>query len=155
MAKCILEDTITDNPSFSREQLIAALAAEIPSPLQAAEFKKRIASELEAASTREIIPPKSIATHQKVGNRTPETTLKSGLHPQSEPSFQLTQAVADRCQQELTRCIGPMAKYIVEDALDQNPQLSVPQLIDLLAAEIPNPQQASEFRQRLLLSLRA
>lgn len=57
------------------------------------------------------------------------------------------------CQQELTHSIGPMAKYILEEILFNSPDLSSQEFIEAVAAEIPNPQQADKFRQRLLLSL--
>jgi len=155
MAKCILEDTLDDSPSLSEEQLVEALAAAIPNPQQAAEFKKKIATGLEAPPTTET-PQKSIHSSRKVGGQLPKSiALRSANPPQPVASFRLTQSFADRCQQDLTRCIGPMAKYIVEETLEQNPHLSVYQLIETLAAEIPNAKQSAEFRQRLLLSLNA
>ena len=155
MAKCILEDTIEDHPDISQEQLIEALAAEIPNLQQAAEFKKRVATSLAALPTTEA-PIKSMHSDRKSGELPPRSiAMPSGSQTKAVPSSQLTQLFANQCQQELTRCIGPMAKYIVEDILDQNPQLSVQQLIETLAAEIPNAKQATEFRQRLLLSLNA
>ncbi len=79
--------------------------------------------------------------------------MNSGRQTKAISASQLAQHFANQCQQELTRCIGPMAKYIVEDALEQNPHLSGYQLIEMLAIEIPNAKQAAEFRHRLLLSL--
>ena len=154
MATCILEDTIADNPSLSKEQLIEALAAEIPNPQQAIEFKKKIVIALEAPSIAET-PQKSIYSGRKISGQLPQLAAMKSNQPKPVSSFQLTQSFADRCQRELTRCIGPMAKYVVEDTLEQTPQLSVHQLIETLAAEIPNAKQAAEFRQRLLLSLNA
>ena len=66
---------------------------------------------------------------------------------------QFTAAFIELCQQELTHCIGPMAKYILEEILFNRPDLSSKELIEAVAVEIPNPQQAAKFRQRLLLSL--
>ena len=153
MAKCILEDILDESPSLSEEQLIEALAAAIPNPQQAIEFKKKITTELDASLMAET-SQKSIHSTKKVSSQPPKSTsIKSRDQPRSEATFHLTQSFADRCQQELTRCIGPMAKYIVEDTLEQNPQLSVQQLIETLAAQIPNAKQAMEFRQRLSLSL--
>ncbi|MEO0834934.1 MAG: hypothetical protein AAFY16_02865 [Cyanobacteria bacterium J06642_3] len=53
------------------------------------------------------------------------------------------------CQQELNRCIGPVAQFILEDTLEQSPQIDSRQLLELLAAEITNPQQAQKFKQNL------
>ena len=152
MAKCILEDTIDDHPGISQEQLIEALAAEIPNPQQAAEFKKRLVASLAALPTMDA--PATLQSDRKSGELPPHSiAMPSGSQTRAVPSSQPTQLFANQCQQELTRCIGPMARYIVEDTLEENPQLSVHQLIETLAAAIPNAKQAAEFRQRLLLSL--
>jgi hypothetical protein len=140
-----------DIPDLSQAQLIEALAAAIPNLQQSIEFKKNIAAVLAALSMAET-PQKSINSVRKSRDQTPKsTTMKSEIPPQAVISFQLTQSFTDRCQQELTRCIGPMAKYIVEDTLEENPHISVQQLIEALAVRIPNAKQAAEFRQRLLL----
>jgi serine/threonine-protein kinase len=73
--------------------------------------------------------------------------------PEPEPPSQFDQEFIEFCQQELTRCIGPMAKYIVEDILLNSPDLTSQEFIEAVAAEIPNSQQSAEFRQRLLPSM--
>ncbi len=75
------------------------------------------------------------------------------ITPPPAPSFKFTSEFIEICQQELTQCIGPMAKYILEDILFNTPDLSTQELIEAVAAEIPNQQQSAKFRQRLLLSL--
>lgn len=73
--------------------------------------------------------------------------------PEPEPTSRFAAEFIELCQQELTQCIGPMAKYIIEEILFDFPDLSSQELVEAVAAEIPNRQQAAEFRQRLLLSL--
>jgi serine/threonine-protein kinase len=152
MATCILEDTLADHPDVSEEEFIEMLAEEIPNPQQSAEFKKTLKAELAAQA---IAEPSQHSTHfsKDIRGRTSEMKpAKSRIHSKPESSLP-TPDVANLCTQELSRCIGPMAKYIVEDTLEQEPQLSVQQLIEALSAEIPNPKQAAEFRQRLQLRL--
>ena len=57
--------------------------------------------------------------------------------------------LVERCRTELARCIGPMADYIVEDILSQTPHVKPEQLVQAIAAEIPNRKQAEEFQQKL------
>ncbi len=64
--------------------------------------------------------------------------------PAAEPSLQ--PAFLQHCHQEFMRCVGPMADYILEDLLAQTPPLSAANLIELLTAEIPDAQQANQFR---------
>ncbi|MDX2213721.1 MAG: protein kinase [Oculatellaceae cyanobacterium bins.114] len=54
------------------------------------------------------------------------------------------------CEYELARCIGPMARLLVNNVLNQEPHLSQDQLIAKLASKIPSPQAAEEFRHKLL-----
>jgi serine/threonine protein kinase len=153
MAKCILEDTLDDYPNLSPAQLIAALAAAIPNVQQATEFKKSMTAELTILETM-ATPPKAQHSDRQISSQFSPTTAPPSS-PQPAPTSPITPVFTNHCQQELTRCIGPMAKYIVEETLDQNPHLSVHQLIETLAVEIPNAKQAMEFRQRLLLALTA
>ena len=85
----------------------------------------------------------------------PLPTGQLGANPYSEAELgsKFDPEFIELCQQELTQCIGPMAKYILEEILFNTPDLSSKELIEAVAAEIPNPQQAAKFRQRLLLSL--
>lgn len=73
----------------------------------------------------------------------------SPVLPTAETSTNLSPAFLKLCQQELTRCIGPVAQFILEDTLEQNPQIGQRELLEVLAAEITNPQKAQEFKQRL------
>ena len=69
--------------------------------------------------------------------------------PKAKTATNLSPAFLKLCQQELTRCIGPVAQFILEDTLEQYPQIDRRQLLEVLAAEITNPQKAQEFKQRL------
>jgi serine/threonine-protein kinase len=121
MASCILDETLAECPEISPQQLVETLAAEIPTPQKVQEFKKRVETELK-------IQPKPVKV--------------------SKPK--LNSAFIKRCEQELTRCIGPMASSIVDETLAKYPEISLQQLVEALVAEIPNPQKAMEFRQHLL-----
>ena len=55
----------------------------------------------------------------------------------------------EHCRQELMRCMGPMASFLLEDILAQSPHLMPQQLIEVLVAEIPDHQRAQEFKNRL------
>lgn len=58
----------------------------------------------------------------------------------------------NRCKQELAELIGPIASIICQRTLTKNPEFSATELVEALAKQIPNPQQAIEFRKRLLSS---
>jgi Ca2+-binding EF-hand superfamily protein len=72
------------------------------------------------------------------------------LQPEAETPAAFNPEFTERCRRELARCIGPVASFILQDTLNQHPQIAPQQLIESLTAEITNPQKAQEFRQRLL-----
>ena len=130
IASLILEDTLVQHPNLEPQQLVEALAAEIPNPQRAKDFRNRIEIALKsqsAANPAEVAPQ---------------------LHSQAETAAALNPAFLKRCRQELADCIGPIASLILEDTLAQHPNLEPQQLIKALAAEIPHPKRAEEFKQR-------
>jgi serine/threonine protein kinase len=124
MANSLLEDTLNQFPHLTPEQLVETLAKEIPNLQRAQVFRNSIKipssqSELKATQTEANQPA------------------------QIKPEF------LERCQKELSRCIGPMASFIIEDTLAQFPQMTPEQLVEALVAEIPNPQRAQVFKTSL------
>jgi serine/threonine-protein kinase len=59
------------------------------------------------------------------------------------------EAFVARCRQELTRCIGPMASFVIEDALDQYPNASPQELVEILASQLSDGKQANQFMSRI------
>ncbi|MGL5880779.1 MAG: hypothetical protein ACRC2V_23795, partial [Xenococcaceae cyanobacterium] len=53
------------------------------------------------------------------------------------------------CQQELAFAIGPIAKLIVPEVLEKNPDISARQLASILESYITESQLAQKFNQRL------
>lgn len=87
----------------------------------------------------------SQAPKAKVVNQPPNETNNI-----AKQSSLLNFAFVERCQQELTNYIGPIASFLVKEVLSQNTDLSTQMLVDALVAKIPDSQQAIEFRRRLL-----
>jgi len=54
------------------------------------------------------------------------------------------------CEYELTRIVGPIAKWIVNEQRGKVLNMSSVAFVEVLAASIPNAQKAAEFRQLLL-----
>lgn len=69
---------------------------------------------------------------------------------QQKPSHRLEQDFLRRCEQELAILVGPIASALIQRVLKSDPQISAAELVRTLAAEIPAPQKAAEFQQRLL-----
>jgi eukaryotic-like serine/threonine-protein kinase len=64
------------------------------------------------------------------------------------PTSPLSAEFIALCQQELAEFIGPIAAIICQRTLARNPQRSQQGFIDAIAAQIANPQDARDFRQR-------
>ncbi|OUL34930.1 serine/threonine-protein kinase [Nostoc sp. 106C] len=82
-----------------------------------------------------------------------ETTSQPESKPNIVPTTE-TPAISDsfvrRCEQELVNLIGPIGTFLVQKAIKSFPQISHPELVKLLSSQIPDPQKALQFQQRLL-----
>jgi eukaryotic-like serine/threonine-protein kinase len=67
----------------------------------------------------------------------------------SGPPPLVSQDFVQRCQNELMEFIGPIASIVCQRSLRQNPSLSEQDFVETLAQQIPSPQDANAFRQRL------
>ncbi len=76
----------------------------------------------------------------------PQPLAPTQLLPTNRPSDDFIA----RCERELLNYIGPIAKFLVKDTLVKYPNLSSEAVISALAAHIPQPDRAREFRTRLL-----
>ncbi|MDA0266741.1 MAG: protein kinase [Cyanobacteria bacterium] len=79
----------------------------------------------------------------------------SGPLQMAAPSVLQDQVFIEQCRQELTRCVGPMASMLIEDALEQNPNANPEEFVNSLASHISDPQQASTFSRRIDLPTRS
>jgi serine/threonine-protein kinase len=52
------------------------------------------------------------------------------------------------CRTELEQAIGPIANFLIQEQLAQNPDLSTIEFIDALVEKIPDRTVAQEFRDR-------
>ncbi|MEH2210848.1 serine/threonine-protein kinase [Nostoc sp.] len=67
---------------------------------------------------------------------------------------QESQVISDKfleeCERELANLIGPIAKFLVQKARKSSGQISRAEFVKILASQIPEPQKALQFEQRLL-----
>ena len=67
---------------------------------------------------------------------------------------QESQIISDKfleeCERELANLIGPIAKFLVKKARKSSGQISRAEFVKILASQIPEPQKALQFEQRLL-----
>lgn len=81
-----------------------------------------------------------------------EATVQSQTKSANLPSAKkqaIDESFVRQCERELADLIGPVATFLVQKTLKSSPQISNVELVKALAAEISDPQKASEFQQRL------
>ncbi|NBD31995.1 MAG: protein kinase [Cyanobacteria bacterium] len=86
-----------------------------------------------------------------------ETTIissSSSMRPQEveielSSSDSLDSEFVERCQRELAVSIGPIASFIIDDVIAQSSPHSPHELVEALAAEIPDLREAREFKHRV------
>lgn len=111
-------------------EVLAAIAPNSSSPLP----KLRI-----------VAPPAAATVDASFGLDAAEAV---GTVPPSQSLLQDEQFI-EQCRQELTRCIGPMASIVLEDALDQHPEASPQELVEVLASQLSDGDHASRFVSRV------
>lgn len=79
-----------------------------------------------------------------------DTTILSDDKLHTSANLKLEQNFISKCERELAYLVGPIASYITQQILKSQPQISLEEFVNKLAAQIPEPQLAVEFEQRLL-----
>ncbi|MGA7933752.1 MAG: CHAT domain-containing protein, partial [Kovacikia sp.] len=142
ISQFLLKDVLSHHAQISAQQLIDILATKIPNLQQAETFKHQIEMVAPQPQARSSPEPQRISSR----NRASEFPVEQN---QPKPLTVLEPAFLERCRQELARYIGPIASHILKTALKQHPHPTPQQLVEILAANIPHPQQAEEFRRNL------
>jgi uncharacterized caspase-like protein len=126
----------------SDKSLIEALSPYL-TPHQCTEVATRLSSQAHLVHTRsspvetEIVEP---AHGRGIAD------LRSQAQPRSTT---IDDRFVQRCEEELIQAIGPVAKIIVATTRIANPQVSTGDFVLLLARQIPQPEQAQAFSQRM------
>ncbi len=142
--------------SFSALAPVSAGLAAILDKMVRYDYRQRYQNATEALHALERlsiqVPPLSFET---ANSELPQTQSPPALNADERSAVEtvsfLNPGFLERCQQELARCIGPFASFLIEDTLAEQPQIAPQKLIEVLAAEIPNPEQAKQFKDNLLL----
>jgi len=123
IADYVIAEVLAKSPQVTPQQWVERLAAEITNPQQAQQFVKAVRER-----SRTTPPPQS--------------------KPAPEPAASISPEFLARCRSELARCIGPIASLIMDEILAESPA-TPEQLVQAIAAEIPDGAKAQEFRQTM------
>lgn len=131
-ASVLIKKTLDQTPQMTPSELVEKLAAAIPDPQRAQEFKTNIRIPSQPQSKTKILP-----------ETTPSGESINSYPVANNPEF------LQHCRQELATFVGPFASFVLEDTLAQNPQITPEELVEALAAKIPHQQRAQDFRKRI------
>jgi serine/threonine-protein kinase len=140
MASFLIEDTLEQYPNLTPQGFVEVLASHISSSSQASKFVNRISLPISGTGLTSGSKPTSGV----------KTIHQSHSHSGAEDLSAVDDAFLERCRQELARCVGPMASFLIEETLADHPQVDPQRLVTLLAAEIPDISKAEAFQQRLI-----
>jgi hypothetical protein len=72
----------------------------------------------------------------------------AGVESSNSPGSLLKKKeLTDRCRLALTKCIGPMATFIIDELADDLERMSQKEMIDAIAEQIPDSKLADSFRK--------
>ncbi len=138
MASVIVEEMIDQYPQATPEEFVDILASQLSNGRQATDFISRIQV---AVDDHSVGPEAASQGLAEPSGQLSEQHSSTGDRPSAD--------FISRCRQTLTRCIGPMARYLVDDTLADFPHLSAQELVTRLAAEIPDRKKAEDFRHQM------
>ncbi len=145
------------------EELLDSLVAELPTPQrhpfrQEAQslletFTSQPASSLDLEATDRPLRPSQGSLSQ--GSRSTDSPSQASTWSDSRAESQsiVSAAFIQVCEQELTKVVGPIAKIVIQQAVQSTRDLTPMQLIDQLVAEIPHTQKATSVRKTLISKL--
>jgi serine/threonine protein kinase len=140
----ILNRMLQDTPSYryqSAAEVLADLMRLIVSPQPQLGQPDLLNSQATMIGAKPIIPQSQSTFSQP---------LTTASQPQISSITSLTAKFVAQCEQELTNYAGPIAKFLIRSTLAKNPDLSPEDFVNLLAAQITQPDQAIAFRNQLL-----
>jgi serine/threonine protein kinase len=133
-----------DRAISSLNALPTVLQSQLPNPIEIPSASRvrdeRVASVLDRLKSPNDSVPQNPAKPIAICSPTPT-------------KIQLTPAFVAQCQRESIEYLGPIGKFLVQNAIAKNPQILPAELIDLLAQHITQPCHVDEFRSKLRKSI--
>lgn len=132
VASRLLRKIVASAPNC--EELISQLAVHLRENQQI-DFKKKTMFLLEKPTLLQEV--------------TAQFEIKSNNLPSQESEL-INDSFVHQCERELADFIGPIAQFLVQKAVRSSGQVSRAEFVKILASQIPEPQKALQFQQRLL-----
>jgi serine/threonine protein kinase len=133
----ILDRMLQDNPSH-RYQTAAANLADLEQLLPESQ-----------ATVAPLNSAPTVVRSTPTSSTVPQNSPSTAMRPQIPTAIQGNAEFIAQCERESIEYLGPIGKFLVQNAIAENPQIVPADLIDLLARHIPQTRQVDEFRSKL------
>lgn len=118
----------------STQELLENLSLFLPAN-QKIEFEKKV---------------KELQTELRSPGRATSIQVQTQLNTSPTSPQPIDPSFMQKCERDLLDLIGPIATFLIQKALKSHPQITAPELVNILASEIPDSKKAVAFCQRLL-----
>ncbi len=131
-AKTLMQRILESNPAIAPEELIEILTEAISQPEKAKALRNRLQNYLYHYSN-----PSQVEDDNNNNDKFLNSTTNFS------PKF------IENCRRELTTFVGPFASVIINDTLNNNPDLTPEELVENLISQIPDSERAENFKRRI------
>lgn len=142
----VLENVLPHSNNF--EELVEILAS-FTSPEQKKQFKQLAIAIVETPATKNQSKG-SFSPYSLSSPPLPSSPPLSSSPPLPSSSPPLNAGFIKKCEQELAYLVGPFARFMIQNTLEENPQISSLEFVKKIAETIPQPMQAVEFKIKML-----
>ncbi|MEM8543970.1 MAG: protein kinase [Cyanobacteria bacterium P01_H01_bin.119] len=150
MGQVIVDDVLDQMPQAAPQDFVIALADQLSDSNQSQQLLSALQPVADETSlTLGATAQSSQSQRPEAPDNIDSTVPHSALQASSSRAI-LDSAFLERCQAALVDYIGPMASFLIEETLADNPHLDRQQLVQKLASEIPDTPSALQFQQQLL-----
>lgn len=152
----ILNKTVAEYGACSAQEWIEAIASSVPQA-KAPHLRQRLSAILHK-SVAESLARRLNRTKEEILSTHPQSSqdVANALIPSTSSSFSqrsnLSPEFIERCRTELAYHIGPMANFLLEEALEKYPLATPQQLVGAIALKIPDSHKAYKFQMLTLMA---
>ncbi|GAA6621866.1 sensor histidine kinase [Scytonema sp. NUACC26] len=156
-APLLIKETLKSSPGISHSELVEAIATKIPDARLVVKFRQALSDRPDTDETNQellsYIPAVSQTEFEKrvaflFDPPSSEVKTIRKRIPNSSGHC-IDESFLHQCEQQLTDLVGPFAPLLIEETLESLPGISRSELVETVAAKIPDAQVAAEFQQRM------
>jgi hypothetical protein len=156
----IVSKVVAEYGACSPQEWIEAIASNVSDASKASRLRQRLSAILHKSVANSLAGRLSRAKEeilsaqsQPSDNLTDDlcSSTSSSFFPSSPQQNNLSPDFIEHCRTELAYHIGPMASFLLEEALEKYPSATPQQLVEAIALKIPDSQKAYKFQMLTLM----